>query len=100
QLLHLEEELFKKADIVFTGGHSLYEAKKNRHQNIRPFPAALTKTTLKWHALKTSIPTTRDIFLTLVSVFMASLMNGLTSTCCGKFPNGVRTGSLSSSGQS
>ncbi|MDF2932780.1 MAG: hypothetical protein K0R36_2111 [Chryseobacterium sp.] len=32
QLIQLEEALFKKADVVFTGGNSLYEAKKNRHQ--------------------------------------------------------------------
>jgi UDP-galactopyranose mutase len=33
QLLQLEEELFKKADVVFTGGNSLYLAKKNRHHS-------------------------------------------------------------------
>lgn len=38
-----EEELFKKADLVFTGGHSLYEAKKHRHANIYPFPSSIDK---------------------------------------------------------
>lgn len=40
-LLDMEAELMKKADIVFTGGHSLYEAKKNRHQNIYAFPSSI-----------------------------------------------------------
>lgn len=43
QLLDLENELFKKADVVFTGGHSLYQAKKNRHHNIHPFPSSIDK---------------------------------------------------------
>lgn len=43
QLLQLEEELFKKADIVFTGGNSLYQAKKNRHHNIHAMPSSIDK---------------------------------------------------------
>jgi glycosyltransferase involved in cell wall biosynthesis len=39
----LEKELMQKADIVFTGGHSLYEAKKNQHQNIHAFPSSIDK---------------------------------------------------------
>lgn len=41
QLLEYEEELFKKADVVFTGGQSLYEAKKARHSNIHAFPSSI-----------------------------------------------------------
>jgi len=43
QLLQMEEELFKKADVVFTGGHTLYQAKKDRHHNIHPFPSSIDK---------------------------------------------------------
>jgi len=43
QLLEYEEKLFSKADIVFTGGYSLYEAKKDRHHNIYPFPSSIDK---------------------------------------------------------
>ncbi|KPH14823.1 glycosyltransferase [Chryseobacterium sp. ERMR1:04] len=43
QLLQFEDELFKKADIVFTGGHSLYQAKKNRHHNIHAIPSSIDK---------------------------------------------------------
>lgn len=39
----LEEQLLSKADVVFTGGHTLYEAKKNKHPNIYPFPSSIDK---------------------------------------------------------
>lgn len=38
-----ETELFAKADVVFTGGQSLYEAKKNLHANIHAFPSSIDK---------------------------------------------------------
>lgn len=43
ELVHLEKELLTRADVVFTGGHSLYEAKKHQHQNIYPFPSSIDK---------------------------------------------------------
>jgi len=33
-----EAELLKLADVVFTGGHCLYEAKRRLHHNVHPFP--------------------------------------------------------------
>jgi glycosyltransferase involved in cell wall biosynthesis len=42
-LKDLEKELLKKADVVFTGGQSLYEAKKDQHSNIHPFPSSIDK---------------------------------------------------------
>jgi glycosyltransferase involved in cell wall biosynthesis len=39
----LEQEMFEKADIVFTGGYSIYESKKNSHHNIHPFPSSIDK---------------------------------------------------------
>jgi hypothetical protein len=36
-----ENELFGKADLVFTGGYSLYEAKKHRHPEVHPFPSSI-----------------------------------------------------------
>lgn len=38
-----EAEMFRKADLIFTGGHSLYEVKKNMHDNIYPFPSSIEK---------------------------------------------------------
>ena len=43
ELTRLEKELFNKSDIVFTGGHSIYESKKNAHHNIYPFPSSIDK---------------------------------------------------------
>jgi glycosyltransferase involved in cell wall biosynthesis len=36
-----EKELFKRAHVVFTGGHSLYEAKRQFHRNIHPLPSSV-----------------------------------------------------------
>jgi UDP-galactopyranose mutase len=41
ELAALEQELLSVADVVFTGGHSLYEAKQHRHHNIHPFPSSV-----------------------------------------------------------
>lgn len=38
-----EAQLFQKADVVFTGGHSIYEHKKTAHHNIYPFPSSIDK---------------------------------------------------------
>ena len=43
KLLGLEQELIDKADIVFTGGSSLYEAKKDRHDNVHCFPSSVDR---------------------------------------------------------
>lgn len=40
-LIAREDALLKMADIVFTGGHSLYEAKKNRHPNVHCFSSSV-----------------------------------------------------------
>ena len=40
-LLALEEELLAASDLVFTGGYSLYEAKRGRHPDVRPFPSSV-----------------------------------------------------------
>lgn len=37
----LETELMARADVMFTGGVSLYEAKRNRHRNIHPVPSSV-----------------------------------------------------------
>lgn len=41
RLKDLEKELMQNADVVFTGGYSLYEAKKHQHTNIHPFPSSI-----------------------------------------------------------
>ncbi len=41
RLLDYEAELFERADVVFTGGRSLYEAKRTRHPNVHAFPSSV-----------------------------------------------------------
>jgi UDP-galactopyranose mutase len=36
-----ELELFERADMVFTGGQSLYEAKRRQHSNVFAFPSSI-----------------------------------------------------------
>jgi hypothetical protein len=43
ELKDLESVLLSKADLVFTGGQSLYEAKKHLHHNIHAFPSSIDK---------------------------------------------------------
>jgi glycosyltransferase involved in cell wall biosynthesis len=41
ELPALEAELMRQADVVFTGGQSLYQAKKNLHHNIHALPSSV-----------------------------------------------------------
>jgi UDP-galactopyranose mutase len=41
ELKRREAELMRKAAVVFTGGQSLYEAKRDAHPNIHPFPSSV-----------------------------------------------------------
>jgi UDP-galactopyranose mutase len=43
KLLELEQELIERADVVFTGGSSLFEAKKDRHDNVHCFPSSVDR---------------------------------------------------------
>lgn len=36
-----EAELLRRASVVFTGGQSLYEAKRDSHHNVRAFPSSV-----------------------------------------------------------
>lgn len=40
-LLHQEKYLMANADIIFTGGKSLYESKKQHHSNVYCFPSSV-----------------------------------------------------------
>jgi UDP-galactopyranose mutase len=43
-LPQLEQRLMTRADLVLTGGQSLYEAKKSRHRNIHAMPSSVDLT--------------------------------------------------------
>jgi UDP-galactopyranose mutase len=40
-LRELEQALLRRADLVFTGGHSLYEAKRKQHPRVHAFPSSV-----------------------------------------------------------
>ena len=42
-LRQLERDLVGLADVVFTGGYSLYEAKRGWHVNMHPFPSSVDR---------------------------------------------------------
>ncbi len=41
ELKERERELFERAQMVFTGGQSLFEAKRNQHANVHLFPSSV-----------------------------------------------------------
>ncbi len=41
ELRERENSLFDHAELVFTGGHRLYEAKRQRHSAVYPFPSSV-----------------------------------------------------------
>ncbi|GAB2456277.1 glycosyl transferase [Hymenobacter qilianensis] len=43
RLRELEQELFERASLVFTGGQSLYEAKSLQHADAHAFPSSIDK---------------------------------------------------------
>jgi protoporphyrinogen oxidase len=43
QLLQRESALLKVADLVFTGGQSLYRSKRDRHPNVHCFPSSVDR---------------------------------------------------------
>lgn len=40
-LAQWEERLLRDADVVFTGGYTLYERKRHKHPNVFPFPSSV-----------------------------------------------------------
>ncbi len=51
-----EKDLFRVADLVLTGGHNLYQAKKNLHNNIFPFPSSIDKEHFMQSRMRRNIP--------------------------------------------
>lgn len=66
QLLQRESALLTRADLLFTGGPSLYEAKRHRHNNGHCFPSSVDATHFEQaldrsnsHPLQTDLPSPR-----------------------------------------
>lgn len=43
ELIGMEERLFDRAQVVFTGGASLHEAKREQHRNVHLFPSSIDR---------------------------------------------------------
>ncbi len=41
ELIEREKELFRVADVIFTGGQSIYDAKRSKHSNVHAFPSSI-----------------------------------------------------------
>jgi UDP-galactopyranose mutase len=41
ELLERERQLMEQADVVFTGGHSLFQAKRTQHGSVHAFPSSV-----------------------------------------------------------
>jgi len=41
RLAEFEKDLFKRVDLVFTGGQSLFEAKRSQHHSVHAFPSSI-----------------------------------------------------------
>ena len=54
----LEQELFKRADLVFTGGQTLYEAKSQQHDDAHAFPSSIDK--VHFGQARTTLPEPAD----------------------------------------
>ncbi len=44
ELAARERQMFQEAEVVFTGGVSLYEAKRKQHKNVHAFPSSIDAT--------------------------------------------------------
>jgi glycosyltransferase involved in cell wall biosynthesis len=55
-LLGREAELLSVADVVFTGGQSLYEAKKHLHRRISPFPSSVDTSHFQQARRRVAVP--------------------------------------------
>ena len=54
RLVEREADLIRRADVVFTGGYRLYEAKRDRHDAVYPFPSAVDAA--HFAAARTALP--------------------------------------------
>ncbi|MDH2325820.1 glycosyltransferase family 1 protein [Cereibacter sp. SYSU M97828] len=53
-----EAALIENADLVFTGGHSIFEAKRHLHRDIHPFPSSVDAA--HFHAARGALPDPAD----------------------------------------
>jgi hypothetical protein len=89
-LLDLEQELIERADLVFTGGSSLYEAKKDRHDNVHLFPSSVDRAHFERPGRRCPSLSTRPGSHTRGSASTASSTSASTSSCSTRSRNAAR----------
>lgn len=89
-----EDELMKRADIVFTGGESLFQAKKSKHQNIYCFPSSIDRRHFeKARALNIELSDQQDIPAPRIGYF-GVIDERMDVELLGKLPAQSQTGNL------
>jgi UDP-galactopyranose mutase len=87
-----EKELLARADVVFTGGHTLYESKRHSHPNVHAFPSSVDLD----HFLRGRVPQPdRDDQAHIPHPrlgFLASWTSGWISSCYAGCRSCARTG--------
>lgn len=81
ELLSRESELLEIADLVFTGGYSLYEAKRSRHPDVHPFPSSVDKDHFKQAREAGAQPADQRESRSPCSALPGSSTKGWTSIC-------------------
>jgi UDP-galactopyranose mutase len=93
ELLEREQTLLERADVVFTGGRSLYEAKRDRHPRVHAFPSSVDvdhfATARRPCRTRPGRRTSRDPGW----AGRASSTSASTSSCSRGWPTRARTGS-------
>ena len=90
-----ERELIGDADLVFTGGRSLYEAKRSRHPATYLFPSAVDLEHFAQAREKQPDPLDQARSRTRGSAGSASSTSGSTATCSRNWRRGGGIGSSS-----
>jgi UDP-galactopyranose mutase len=86
ELTALERELMTAADVVFTGGYSLWEAKRDRHPNIHPFPSSVDREHFAQARQARSSPPTRPACRARGWASTAWSTSGWTWSCWRRWP--------------
>ncbi|MFC7667435.1 hypothetical protein ACFQT0_08560 [Hymenobacter humi] len=95
ELKKREQELFRKADLVFTGGHTLYEAKREQHPDAHAFPSSIDKAHFGQARGPLAEPADQAAIPHPGLAFLAWSTSDSILSCCASFPRTTPIGSSS-----
>jgi hypothetical protein len=95
ELVQMERLLMQRADVVFTGGQSIYEAKRRLHNSIHPFPSSIDVAHFHKARKPGNDPAARRIFRIRASASRASSTSGWTQRFWSRLQHACRTCSSS-----